>query len=384
MTEIAHGTLDRARELCEDRGARARDLASRGDKVIGYTCAYTPVEIMTALGLVPFRIHGGAGRPLKQVDQYLETIMCPYVRSCFDLALGGEFDFLSGVVIPHTCDAMHRIYDIWKYYTKPAYSHCITVPHMTHEASFDYFRRELEIFRAGLERFAGRSATEEDLLSAISLHNRCRALLRALYDLRKREPPLISGVEAMWVLLAGMAVPITEFNELLEGVVDEVGSRLPESKHRPRLLLVGSEVDDVALVRLMEESGAVLVMDDLCTGTRSFWKDVDPAKGALAGLADRYLGGITCPCTYRGGKAAERFGYLGDYVRDWDVQGVVLHAIRFCDTYQLDAPEIKEYIESLGLPVLYLEDDYIMPPLGQWKTRIEAFLETIEAPLKEQ
>lgn len=383
MSEVAEGALRRAQRLYEERDSRGREIASQGSRVIGYTCCYTPVEILTALDLVPFRVHGGAGRPLKQADQYLETIMCPYVRSCFDLAVGGEFDFLSGVVIPHTCDAMHRVYDIWKYYMKPPYSHCITVPHMTHEASFEYFRKELELFLRGLERFAGRSATEEDLVSAIRLHNRSRALLRDLYDLRKNSPPLVSSVEAMSVLLAGMTLPVREFNSLLEDVLAEARSRGPGPASGPRLLLVGSEVDDVALPRLVEECGAMVVIDDLCTGTRTFREDVDPSGGAITGLAECYLGGITCPCTYRPGKARDRFSYLGDYVRDWGVQGVLLYAIRFCDTYQLDAPEIKAYLESLGVPVLYLEDDYVMPPLGQWKTRIEAFLETIESPVRE-
>jgi benzoyl-CoA reductase subunit C len=131
-------------------------------------------------------------------------------------------------------------------------------------------------------------------------------------------------------------------------------------------------------MRLVEESGANVVMDDLCTGSRFFWQDVDPSKGAIPGLAERYLG-ITCPRTYRPGKAAQRFSYLGDFIREWKVQGVILYTIRFCDTNQLDAPEMKDYIQSLGLPVLFLEDTYITSPLGQWKTRVEAFLETIEA-----
>jgi len=100
-------------------------------------------------------------------------------------------------------------------------------------------------------------------------------------------------------------------------------------------------------------------------------------------LAERYLGGISCPCTYREGKAAQRFAYLQDYARDWNVQGALLYAIRFCDTYQLDAPEIQNYLMGLGLPVLHIEHDYVTAPIAQWKTRVEAFLETIEARKKE-
>jgi bzd-type benzoyl-CoA reductase N subunit len=371
--------LAKAEALYEDRTARARELAAGGKKVVGYLCCYTPVEPLTALDMVPYRVHGGVGKPLKHADQYLETIVCPYVRSCFDLALGGEYDFLSGMIIPHTCDAMHRLYDIWRYHLKPPYSHCITVPHMTHQASFDYFRKELEIFVMGLERFAGRSAGGDDLAEAIRLHNRSRALLRELYDLRKADPPLVSGTEVTRVLVAGMTTPVQEFNDLLESVLAEAKSRTPGADGKPRLMVVGSEVDDVAMIRLVEESGASVVMDDVCTGSRSFWKDADLEAEPLDALATRYLGGITCPCTYRSGKVAERFGYLADYARDWGVQGVLVYTIRFCDTYQLDAPEIKGYLEGQGLPVLYLEDDYIRPPLAQWRTRVEAFLESIEA-----
>lgn len=383
MAEMRQRGLSRARELYEHRGLRARELAAEGRKVVGYFCCYTPVELLTALDLVPYRIQGGAGSPLKQADQYLESIMCPYVRSCFDLALGGQYDFFSGAVIPHTCDAMHRIYDIWKYYLKPPYSHCLTVPHMTHQASFDYFQRELEGLKMSLERFAGRVASQEDLDEAIRLHNGSRGLLRELYELRKPEPPLISGTEVTRVLLAGMTVPIQEFNSLLEEVIAEVRGRTPGTDGRPRILVVGSEVDEISLIRLAEDSGADVVMDDLCTGSRSFWEDVDPARGVIEALAARYLGGLTCPCTYRTGKATERFKYLEDYVSGWGIEGVLLYTIRYCDTYQLDAPELKDYMERLGLPVLYLEDDYVMPPLGQWKTRMEAFLETIDAGKQE-
>ena len=383
MVEVSQSALDRARELYEKRGSRARELAAQGKKIIGYLCCYTPAELITALDMVPYRIQGGVGRPLKHADQYLESIMCPYARSCFDLAMGGEYDFLSGVIIPHTCDAMHRIYDTWKYYTKPSFSHCLTVPHMTHRSSFEYFYSELEFLRRGLERFAGRSISEEDLVGAIELHNQSRALLRELYELRKSEPPLISGTEVTWVLVAGMTIPVHEFNTLLEGIVAEVRGRQYSPDGKPRLIISGSEVDDVTLIRLVEECGANVVMDDVCTGSRSFWQDVDTSNGALNGLAERYLGGLTCPCTYRDGKVTERFGYLRDYTRDWSVQGAILYTIRFCDTYQLDAPEIKAYMEDLGLPVLYLEDDYIMPPTAQWRTRIEAFLELIEAKKQE-
>lgn len=378
MVHVDLKGLAKAKALYEDRGLQARELAAQGKKVIGYLCSYTPVEIITALDMIPYRIQGGAGKPLQKADQYLETIMCPFVRSCFDMALSGEYDFISGVAIPHTCDAMHRIYDIWRYHLKPSYSHCITVPHMTHKASFNYFQKELEDFKTSLEKYAGRVATEDNLLKAIQLHNRSRKLIKQLYELRKSQPPLISGVETTWVLVAGMTIPVQEFNDLLESIIDEVRRRKPAYDNKPRLLIVGSEIDHIALIQLAEESGAWVVMDDLCSGSRALFKEVNAGHGAIEGLAERYLGGVTCPCTFRSGKAAERFAYLGDYASEWNAQGVIIYTIRYCDTYQIDAPEIAEFFKKQKIAVLMLEDDYFKPPLAQWKTRIEAFLETVQ------
>jgi benzoyl-CoA reductase/2-hydroxyglutaryl-CoA dehydratase subunit BcrC/BadD/HgdB len=85
----------------------------------------------------------------------------------------------------------------------------------------EFFQKEIENLKKGLEQFVGRSASEKDLIDAIRLHNRSRALIRELYNLRKPEPPLISGTEVMWVLVAGMTIPIQEFNDLLERLVEE-------------------------------------------------------------------------------------------------------------------------------------------------------------------
>ena len=99
----------------KDYGQRARELNGEGKKLIGYVCSFVPVEMITAAGCVPFRIRGDVGEPITKGDTLLETIVCPFVRSCFDLAVKGKYDFLSGVAIPHACDSMTRSYPVWSY-----------------------------------------------------------------------------------------------------------------------------------------------------------------------------------------------------------------------------------------------------------------------------
>jgi len=336
--------------------------------------------MFTALDIVPFRIQGSVKEPVTLADAYLETIMCPYMRSCFDQALKGYYDFLDGLVVPHSCDTVQRIYDIWRHYKKPEYSHFINIPHMLHHpASYQFFRQELERFRRSLEEYTGKELTPQALARSIAQHNENRQLQRSLYQLRK--PPLISGAEVIQVLVAGMTVPVEEYNQLLREVIADVKGRSPLAP-RPRVLVYGSETDDEALIRLVEDYSWV-VMDDLCTGTRCFWCDVEPQDDPLMALAHRYLDCIPCPRTYkpRGATREEdlrhRFGYLHDFVRDWQVQGVIFYIIRFCDTHELDVPDVRKFLEEAGVPVLHLEDDYSLFTMGQLRTRIQAFLEMI-------
>ena len=54
-----------------------------------------------------------------------------------------------------------------------------------------------------------------------------------------------------------------------------------------------------------------------------------------------------------------------------------MYIMRYCDTHELDAPDVRDYIQEMGVPVLHLEDDYSLTSIGGLRTRIEAFLEMI-------
>ncbi|MDP6101635.1 MAG: 2-hydroxyacyl-CoA dehydratase family protein, partial [Dehalococcoidia bacterium] len=161
----------RAQELMKNFGSRARQLQAGGKKVVGYLCCYPPVEFLTALDLVPFRIQGNTREPISEADAYLETIMCPFIRSCFDRALKGDYKFLDGLVVPHSCDTVQRIYDIWRFYSPVPFTHFLNVPHMVSPSSFTFFEKELELFQQALEGLAGKKITPEDLQAAVKLHD---------------------------------------------------------------------------------------------------------------------------------------------------------------------------------------------------------------------
>jgi bzd-type benzoyl-CoA reductase N subunit len=341
---------------------------------------------MSAADIVPIRILGNVKEPVTRADAHLETIACPYVRSCLDIALKGAYDFIDGLVVPHTCDNTYALYAIWAsgiVPITPSYHHYIDGPHMTFPTSIEYFDVELDRFRKSLEEFTGKRITNQSLNKAIKLYNQNRALLRELYGLRRQDPPLLTGIEMTKILVACRVIPVEESNELIGEVIKEVKNRRDVPTKTTRVLVYGGEIDDIALIELIEESGANVVVDDHCLGVRSFWHDVQVNTNPIHSLSVRYIENVACPRTYKQREQGykrdmdNRFGYLLEFAKEYNVKGVILYIIRYCDTFELDAPGVREYFQKAGYPVLHIEDDYSVTTIGQLKTRVQAFLEMI-------
>ncbi|MGQ9545620.1 MAG: 2-hydroxyacyl-CoA dehydratase subunit D [Dehalococcoidia bacterium] len=370
----------------QDYGVRARELKKQGAKIVGYLCALTPTEIIAAAGFIPFRIKGDVNEPITKADSEMETIVCPLVRSCFDVSLKGKYEFLDGIVIPHACDSICRTYDVWKYTLGLPYSHLINMPHSTDKPSLDFYKAELNTFRRSLGRFAGRDISDQDLTQTIAMYNHNRTRLRELYELRKGNPPSISGTEVAKLLIAAVSIPVAEATELVSSISEEVKCREKVAAARSaRLMVVGAQVDNIDFINLVEDSSAWVVTDDLCPGAREFSSDVPITADPMDGIAERYLRKIYCGRTFRertGGYQEyleQRFGHIRRSIRDFKVDGVVLYIYKYCDPFGFEVPAMKSYIESQGTPVLYLEDEYSLSTIGRLRTRIQAFLELLSS-----
>jgi len=381
--------LTRAREIYQDRSHRAKELKAEGKKVIGYICLYPALEMLTAVDVVPFRLFGDMREPITKADACLPTVVCPFIRSTLDLGLKGRYDFLDGVVMTHVCDVGEKTSHIWRMYLKPPFYHFIDTPHSASAAAQKQHSEQLKNFKKTLEQFTGKELSAERLKEAINAYNEQRALVRELYELRKPDPPLISGVETLQVMVALMSIPVEEGSRLLRQVISEVKERKDGPGQKPaRLLVWGSIIDDIALIEMIEELDAHVVMDDTCVGSRCYWPDVKLDKDPLAGLAYRYLVELKCPRTFRGdvsGKARKdymadlegRFGYIKDYIKEWNVNGVILQSVRYCDIHGYEVPGLKDYLDNLGVPNIYLEHDYSEAALAPLRTRVQAFLEVV-------
>jgi benzoyl-CoA reductase subunit C len=380
--------LSRALEIYLNRSQRVRELKAAGKKIIGYPCAYVPLEMLTALDLVPYRIYGDIREPVTEADRALPTSFCPFIRSCLDLALKGKDGFLDGLVTAHSCDPQHRTAHVWESCVNYSYTHFIDMPGTIRADSLEYFKGQLEDFKKTLEALTGKKMSAEKLKSAITSHNRQRALVRELYELTKPVPPLVSGTEILQVIKALMSLPVAEGNDLLMQVISEVKNRKDGPAEKPaRLLIWSSTMDDTDIMQIFE-AGANVVMDDSCGGYRPFRADVKTTGDLVTGLADYYMKEITCARTFIQAKLGEttkdyardlksRFGYLNNIVRDWKINGAILLLVRYCDPFAFEMPALKDYLEEIGIPSTYIEYDYSIGALAPLRTRVEAFLETM-------
>ena len=326
------------------------------------------MEIIAAAGFIPFRIKGDVNEPITKADTQMETIVCPLVRSCYDMTMKGNYNLLSGLVIPHACDSICRTYSIWQNTINVPYTHMIDTPHGTDDSSLAFFKNVLNLFRKSLGNYAGKEITDEDLRQAVRKYNENRDAVRRLFELRKLDPPPISGSEITRVLVATMGIPVDESTRMLNGIIEEVKKRKPAApaKKAPRIMVVGAQVDDAAFIKIIEDAGASVVIDDLCPGTREFWADTPVTADPLNGIAERYLRSVKCGRTYREQKVdyetyqQDRFGHIGEFIKEFKVDGVIIYIYKYCDPFGFEVPALKAYIQKVATPVLYLEDEYTM------------------------
>lgn len=361
----------------EQRHNYARQWKARtGGKVIGYFCCYLPEELVYAAGALPVRILSSQ-RLQEQGGTLIPTFFCSFCRDCLAEGLSGNYDYLDGVVMAHTCRQIAQAYESWIRHIPHSFHYYFPFPALTENAPLKpWVVAEMEEFKESLEGFTGRAVPQQALQKAVDVYNRNRRLLGDMYALRKRRLPAVSGTLAFEMVLSSMLCDKAEHNAWLEELL--AGPPPAPGDYQPRLMLVGGESHNPELVRLIEAQGARVVVDDLCMGTRYFWGLVPEEGNLLQGLATRYLQKPGCPVKdITNSGYHHRQGHILQLAREYSVEGAVLVYQKFCDPQELDIPFLKRTFESGGIPTCIVEMDSTLAR-GQIQTRVQAFLETID------
>jgi bzd-type benzoyl-CoA reductase N subunit len=350
----------------------------QGGKVMGYFCCYAPEEVITAAGMVPFRVRATGSTSTELADAYLTYINCSFCRHAFNMGLQGKYDFLEAVVWLNNCDHIRRIYDNWRRKVGTPLAHMMSLPKLTTDKQVAWWREELAILKEALEKHLGITITDDKLREAIKTHNETRRLLRQLYELRKKDNPPITGAETLAVVVASTAMPRAEFNQMLKELLDELKDAEGIKDYKFRMMLVSSILDDPKYVKVIEDLGGLVVTDSMCFGSRTFWADVDEkSKDPLEALARYYLQAKpSCPRIFLG--FPQRSKFVQDMIKEFKVDGVIGLRMIFCDLWAGELFMLEKDLQKASIPVLHMDREYLMAgAIGQARTRVQAFMESI-------
>jgi benzoyl-CoA reductase/2-hydroxyglutaryl-CoA dehydratase subunit BcrC/BadD/HgdB len=215
----------------------------------------------------------------------------------------------------------------------------------------------------------------EAILSAIDKQNRFYDLLRSIGEMRTRENPPLTGGDFHRMFMAAQVCPRDLIMPMIENFRVSLEQEEGIRDYRARLLLVGGEMDDPSYIDVIESQGGLVVADRYCTGSMPGMEPVHAGDDPVRGIVDYTFKKTACP------RMMEDFNGRLDTIRkivdQYDVDGVVIEIVKFCDIWGVESSPLVAALRDFGIPVLKLEREYRFSGEGQLRTRVQAFLESM-------
>ncbi|MFC2123109.1 2-hydroxyacyl-CoA dehydratase subunit D [Bacteroidota bacterium] len=376
------GAMDTLAAHLKNRLVELTQAKAQGHKIIGYTPGgYLPEELVIAGGAIPIGfIRGGDHAMVELASAYLCRWMDTFCRGQIGYAVSGEdpyYNIIDVLVVPMTDNHIRAVMDVLDYNTEIEIFP-YGIPHMKDELAGDYYLKGIIRLKGKLEEMTGVEITDARLKEAIGLCNRERELLKEISLMRQASPVPISSRDFVALNHASFLADKKVMVEVLEEMVKELKEGVASPGDGPRILLTGSTLalGDNKIHDLMDEAGGVIVAEEFAEGIRPYWENVTPNGDLMSALADAYFERRVPPAWFRPGK--ERLEFLVKLARDYKVDGVIWYQLMYRESYKTESYYFPEILNrETGLSMLVLESDYDAAEVGQMRTRIETFIESI-------
>jgi benzoyl-CoA reductase/2-hydroxyglutaryl-CoA dehydratase subunit BcrC/BadD/HgdB len=376
--------FDRAQH--ESHGERIAELVAarrQGRKVVGTFCVYVPDEIALAADMIPVALCGGTNFTVPYAEGTFPRDICPLIKSTLGMAFSKTCPYgpiLDMMVGETTCDAKKKT---WEILADPTF-HVMEVPQKKEAIDVELWRRAVHEFRARVEEISGKKVAPGPLAASIKVMNDKRRALQQLAELRKADPPPISGLDALVVTQLALSDDPVRFTQMVNRLNAELATRAargisPFTKDAKRVMVSGcpAVMGNWKLHSLIESSGGAIVHDETCTGSRYFEHLVDETvkdlEGQVAAIADRYMK-INCACFTPN---QDRIDGVVTKAKEYNVKGAVEYILHTCHGYNIEAIRVEGALKAANVPVLKVVTDYSEEDTGQLRTRVEAFLERL-------
>ncbi|MFX1488593.1 MAG: 2-hydroxyacyl-CoA dehydratase subunit D [Promethearchaeota archaeon] len=344
-------------------------------KKIAYfdACVETPEEIILAADMIPVRLFGNPTIGIDKANEHVPPTHCVWARNILEQAINGLDEDIKGVIATHGCDCTNREFDIWLECVNLEFLFFLNAPLKRNESALNFFINDLKELIIQIEEKFNINITSEKIITAIKKMNKIRNLLKELSKYR-----------------ADMKLKGSEFHALIKEVqqsdkdsmIGKLESKLLEIKERnmfqedklKKVLLTGSVIDDTEFYKFLEDIGFQIVIDDLCIGTKYFWNTVNENGDPIQALAKYHLNKPIYSTKF---PSYERFNIVKDLAQNYNVDGVINVAQKFCEPVLYEHPYFNKKFKELEIPYLFIEMEYNRESYKQLITRFEAFKEII-------
>ena len=367
-----------------------REAQNQGLKCIATTCENVPEPLLNLPGTFSVRLRAPRTGSMEMATYYMTSFLCEYSRALLERAIEVGYNFVDGMITPDGCTMMNRCVEnmellktmgegkdgfFWEY---------MEIPQKDVDNALDMYTLQCRnhILKPLAEKY-GIDTSDEAIRKAVEEHNEVCRLIRQLGDFRKEENPRITGYEFHIITLVTYVAPKHLIIDKLRETLEEVKTREPDAtnKYRARVVFVGSEVDDVDVIKLVEESGAYVCADRFCYGSLPgrdeiiLNDDEDPVRQICRQVQHR----AQCPRYWDMAKMTGRRDYVADLAKEYGADGIIYEQMKFCDPWAYERMIGTIVLrEEHGYPVLAVDRPYAIGSSGQMRTRVQAFVESIE------
>lgn len=365
-----------------------RQAQADGQYAVGYTCYHMPEVLLNVDNCFSTRIRAPRSGSIDIATYYMSNYTCEYARSLLERAIEGGYQYLDAIAGVDACSAMNRCYEhmeILKCNTKPHFFVTHTdVPYKIEEYTIDQFvtQMRLRLLDVMHEKF-GTDTSDEALLRAVEEHNEMCRIMTEIGEFRKMDNPPLTGYEYHVLCLVSYCCPTRLITPLLRETLEEIKTREPDEKcpYRARVVVAGSEVDDLDFTRLLEEAGALVVADRYCYGSKPGREEIilNDHEDILRQICRHYMKTSECARYMAADKIQQRRDTIDCLAKDFRADGIIFEQMKYCDFWAFERPLASHILaEEYGWPVLSIDRSYNVRNSGQLRTRFQAFVEALE------
>ena len=355
-----------------------------GGICLGYTCFHIPEVLLNVDKCFSTRLRAPNTGSIDIATYYMSNYTCEYARALLERAI----EFLDALIGVDACSMMNRSmehFEILQVNDKPNFFVTHTdMPFKITDYTIEGYRKQMRIrVLDRLTEVFGVDTSDAAIRKAVEEHNEVCKIIQEIREMRKAENPVITGYEFHVLNLVTYVCPKSQILPYLQETLEELKKRKPDKKNpfRARVAIVGSEIDDPNLTKLIEGCGALVVSDRYCFGSTPGREviELNDDEDALTQICRHYMEVSECARYIADEKVLQRRETADRLAKEFGAEGIIYEQMKYCDYWGFERALVSHIMhDEYGWPVLSIDRLYNNGNSGQLRTRVQAFVESLE------